>query len=106
MDYRSVDFIQDPNEDFLIVAAGSDGYKSNIRVVKHTDVLVKSLFPEEGRFSQVRFLRTQGRGRVSGFVAGSDRGALSIFPYPLGDTVLDQVTAHAGEVTKIVISPD
>lgn len=51
MEYRSVDFISDPNEDNLIVVAGSDGYKSNIRLVKQDDNLLKNYFIEEGKFT-------------------------------------------------------
>lgn len=105
MDYRSVDFIQDVNEEHLIVVAGSDGYKANIRIINSKDSVLKNYFPEEGRFTQVRFVKTV-RQRISGFIAGNDKGSLNIFSYPFHDVVLDQITAHAGEVTKIIVSPD
>lgn len=45
-------------------------------------------------------------------IAGTDKGALQLFAYPftveapLTSPLLEQLTVHAGEVNKIVISPD
>jgi hypothetical protein len=48
-----------------------------------------------------------------GLIGGTDKGQLHIFAYPfttpeapLLSPLLDQISAHAGEITKIVISPD
>ena len=105
MDYRSLDFVQDPTEDHLLVVAGSDGYRSNIRLVNNKDNTIKNFFVEEGKFTQVRFVKT-AKNKITGFVAGSDKGNISIFSYPFYETVLDQITAHAGEVTRLILSPD
>lgn len=35
----------------MIVAAGSDGYKANIRIVNNRDTVIKNFFPEEGKFT-------------------------------------------------------
>lgn len=53
----------------------------------------------------MRFVRTT-KSKVTGFVAGSEKGNLYIFSYPFHEVVLDHITAHSGEVTKIIISPD
>jgi hypothetical protein len=51
-----------------------------------------------------------------GLIGGTDKGSLHVFTYPfnldlgngthLASPLLDQITAHAGEVTKILLSPD
>ncbi len=51
-----------------------------------------------------------------GLIGGTDKGSLHLFTYPfnldigngvqLASPLLDQITAHAGEVTKIMLSPD
>ena len=64
-----------------MVVAGTDGYKANIRIVNNRDKVVKSCYPEEGKFTQVSFVKTP-RSKVTGFVAGTDRGNLMIFSYP------------------------
>ena len=49
---------------------------------------------------------------TTGLIAGTDKGNIQIFAYPfnvdapLTSPLLDQITAHAGEITKIVFSPD
>lgn len=37
MEYRGVDFVYDLNIDNLVVVAGSDGYKANIRLITEKD---------------------------------------------------------------------
>ena len=51
-----------------------------------------------------------------GLIGGTDKGSLHLFTYPfnldlgngvqLASPLLEQITAHAGEVTKILLSPD
>lgn len=49
---------------------------------------------------------------VTGLIGGTDKGCLQIFAYPftveapLTSPLLEQLSVHAGEVKKIVISPD
>jgi WD40 repeat protein len=43
---------------------------------------------------------------VTGIVVGSDKGSISIFSYPFTKQVLDSVTAHSSEVSRMIISPD
>ena len=70
------------------MVAGSDGYKANIRIVNSRDTVIKNYFPEEGKFTQVRFTKTI-KSKVTGFVAGSDKGNLYIFSYPFNEVILD-----------------
>ena len=51
MDYRSVDFVEHPTEDNLLVVSGSDGYKSNLRIVDKRDHLKSNCYLEEGKFT-------------------------------------------------------
>lgn len=37
MEYRGVDYVQDINIDNMLVVAGSDGYKANIRLITEKD---------------------------------------------------------------------
>jgi WD40 repeat protein len=64
--------------------AGNDGYKSNIRIIDPSDKVLKSFSPEEGKYTQVSFIKTP-KSKVSGFVTGNDKGGLSIFSYPFQD---------------------
>jgi WD40 repeat protein len=51
-----------------------------------------------------------------GLIGGTDKGSIHLFTYPfnldvgngiqLASPLLDQITAHSGEVTKIMLSPD
>lgn len=54
----------------MVVAVGSDGYKQNIRIVNNRDNLVKNFYHEDGKFTQVLFVKTPS-GKVSGFVTGN-----------------------------------
>lgn len=75
------------------------------------------------KYTQIRYSRviTQALGGTkqkitTGLIGGTDKGSLHLFTYPfnldlgngmqLGSPLLDQLTAHAGEVTKILLSPD
>ena len=72
------------------------------------------------KFTQIKYIKTTGLGlgaqnkhRVTtGIIAGTDKGNIQIFAYPLAvelplqSPLLDQITAHAGEITKIILSPD
>ena len=105
LEFRSVCFVQDPTEDTLLAVAGSDGFKAALRLVNARDHLVASFAQEEGRYSQVAFVKTN-RSKVTGLVVGSDKGALSVFAYPFVPRALDVVSAHAGEVTRLALSAD
>lgn len=48
---KSLDYIQDINEEHLLVVAGTDGYKSNVRLINSADKVLKSFSPEEGKFT-------------------------------------------------------
>jgi len=37
MDFKSLDFVSDGSEDNFLVVAGTDGYKSNLRIVNNKD---------------------------------------------------------------------
>ena len=77
----------------MLVIAGTDGYKSNIKIVNTNDKIIKNFSPEEGKYTQVSFIKTF-KSKVTGFVTGNDKGGLSIFSYPFQDVVLDYVNAH------------
>jgi len=51
MEYRSLDYISDVNEEHLLVVAGTNGFKSNIRLINQRDNIVKNYCPEEGKFT-------------------------------------------------------
>ncbi len=51
------------------------------------------------------FVKTN-KSKINGLITGSDKGNLNIFSYPFNERILDQISVHAGEVTKIIISPD
>lgn len=60
---------------------------------------------EDLKFTQVSLVKTY-KQKLNGLVAGTDKGTLLIFSYPLNDRVLDQISVHTGEVTKVIVSPD
>lgn len=106
MEFRSVDFVPDATESNLLVVSGSDGYKANLRVVTIRDSLTNNVYFDEGKFTQVKYVRTN-KSKVGALIAGSDKGNLSILNYTSNDPrILDTVTVHQGEVNKIIVSPD
>ena len=70
------------------------------------------------KYTQIRYIKTQSPPlgskvkTVTGLIGGTDKGCLQIFAYPfaveapLTSPLLEQLSVHAGEVNKIVISPD
>lgn len=50
--------------------------------------MTKNYFPEEGKFTQVKFLKTN-KSKITGFITGSDKGNLFIFKYPFEETIVD-----------------
>lgn len=60
---------------------------------------------DDGKFTQIAYVKTN-KSKISGLITGSDKGNLYIFPFPFYDRILDSISAHAGEVTKIILSPD
>ena len=86
---------------------GSDGFKANIRVINSRDNVIKNYFIEDGKYSQVLFVKPpSATTKISGFITGNDKGSLTVFSYPLTDHVYDYVYAHNGEITKLIMSPD
>ena len=79
-----MDFIPDPTEEHLLVLVGTDGYKSVLKLVNSSDKILKSYLGEEGKFSQVSYIKTP-KMKVQGIFAGNDKGAISIFSYPFQD---------------------
>ena len=71
-----------------MAVAGTDGYKSNIRIVDTRDHNVSNFYLEEGKFTQVTFIKTN-KSKVNGLVVGSEKGNLLIFSYPFYERVLD-----------------
>lgn len=51
MEFKSLDFIPDATENSLLVVSGSDGYKSNLRIVNSRDHNTANLYLEEGKFT-------------------------------------------------------
>jgi hypothetical protein len=51
MDFRSVDFINDPTEDHLLAVSGTDGFKANLRIVNSRDHIVSNYFLDDGKFT-------------------------------------------------------
>lgn len=105
MEYRSVDFVQHSTDNCLLVVSGSDNYKGNLRIVNTSDKNETNFYLEDTKLTQVSFIKTN-KSKVTGIVTGTDKGNLLIFAYPFYDRILDQISAHQGEVTKIIISPD
>lgn len=77
---KSADFIREENDEYLLVAAGTDGYKANIRIVNHRDKIVKNIYPDEGKFTQVSFVKIPKASKtaVMGFIAGTEKGNLML----------------------------
>mmetsp|Transcript_2939 Transcript_2939/g.2773 ORF Transcript_2939/g.2773 Transcript_2939/m.2773 type:complete len:111 (+) Transcript_2939:1177-1509(+) len=77
-EYTSLDYVVDINEENMIVVAGSDGYNSFLKVVTQNDKYESNLLIDEGKYSQVVFVRSP-KTKMAGIITGNDKGALSIF---------------------------
>ena len=84
-----MDFVYgDVTEDNLLAVCGTDGYKSNLRIITKRDHYVANCNLEEGKFTQVRFVRTN-KSKINGLVVGSEKGNLLIFSFPFYERILD-----------------
>lgn len=51
MDFKSLDFIQDPTEDHLLAVSGTDGYKANLRIINSRDHISNNFYLDDGKFT-------------------------------------------------------
>lgn len=51
MEFKSLDFIHDPTEDYLLAVSGTDGYKANLRIVNIRDNNINNFYVDNGKFT-------------------------------------------------------
>jgi len=84
--YQGCDYISQGLDDLLVVV-GTDGFKTNLRMIKidgafgaheqqfHPTHIQKSIAGDEGKFTQVQYIKTP-KNKIQAIITGSEKGTL------------------------------
>lgn len=104
LDFRACPFANTIEDELRVILLGGDGLRSAVKVLSRKDEIFQNYYGSDAKITAGDLVWTPNK--INNLVIGTDKGLIKVYNMPLYHTEYDEFTAHYGEITQVVVSPD